>query len=101
MGVQRVFLSMGPDGMLAAEQTGDGAAEGITFLRQPCLPVNVRNTTGAGDAFMASLASSGMQGTDTETALRRAAAAGALTAESEETIDPALSAEAVERRLRQ
>lgn len=101
MGVKRVFLSMGPDGMLAAEQTGQEAPSGIAFLRQPCLPVNVRNTTGAGDAFMASLAASGMQGTDTETALRRAAAAGALTAESEETIDPALSAEAVERRMRQ
>ena len=46
-GVKRVFVSLGAEGMLAAE--------GETLLRLPCPPCRVVNTTGAGDAATAAI----------------------------------------------
>ena len=46
-GVQRVFLSLGGDGVFAAQQ-------GETHL-EPICKAEMRNATGAGDAMMASL----------------------------------------------
>lgn len=81
-GVQRVFLSLGAEGMLAAE--------GERMLRLPCVKAEVVNTTGAGDAAMAALVWSGTQGFDLERSARAALLAGAVTCECLEANNPRL-----------
>ncbi len=89
-GVRQVFLSLGKEGFLAA-------AEDETVW-QPAPEAEVRNTTGAGDAMMAALVWAHLRGENLSRAATLGAAAAAITIESEETISPALSAEAVLRR---
>ena len=90
-GVQRVFLSLGGDGVFAAQQ-------GETHL-EPICKAEMRNATGAGDAMMASLVWSFLSGRTLAESAAAGTAAAALAVESEETINPAMSAEAVERRM--
>ena len=82
-GVGRVFLSMGAQGMLAAE--------GKRLIRRPCEQVRVVNTTGAGDAAMAALVWAGVHGMDLERSLRFALMAGAGATECLEAHNPALA----------
>lgn len=86
-GVQRVFLSLGGDGVFAAQQ-------GETHL-EPICKAEMRNATGAGDAMMASLVWSFLAGRDLAESCAAGTAAAAIAVESEETINPAMSAEAV------
>lgn len=81
-GVERVFLSLGAEGMLAAE--------GDRLLHLPCEKAQVVNTTGAGDAAMAALVWAGVQGCDLEKAARAALLAGAVTTECTEANNPRL-----------
>lgn len=90
-GVGRVFLSLGGDGVLAAQRGEVHAA--------PICKVEMRNATGAGDAMMASLVWSFLSGRTLAESAAAGTAAAALAVESEETINPAMSAEAVERRM--
>jgi len=90
MGVQRVFLSMGMDGLLAA-------GEGETVW-QPAIPADTRNATGAGDALMAAMVWSFLHGESLSRSAALGAAASSLAVESEQTINPSLSAQAVRRR---
>lgn len=82
-GVGRVFLSMGAQGMLAAE--------GDRLLYLPCEQARVLNTTGAGDAVTAALVWAGVKGLDLEQSLRAALKAGAITTETAEANNPALA----------
>ena len=86
-GVQRVFLSLGGDGVFAAQQ-------GETHL-EPICKAEMRNATGAGDAMMASLVWSFLAGRDLAESCAAGTAAAAIAVESEETINPNMSAEAV------
>ena len=86
-GVQRVFLSLGGDGVFAAQQ-------GETHL-EPICKAEMRNATGAGDAMMASLVWSFLAGRDLAKSCAAGTAAAAIAVESEETINPSMSAEAV------
>ena len=86
-GVKRVFLSLGKEGFLAA-------AEDETVW-QPAPEAKVVSTTGAGDALMAAIAWAYLRGENLTRTAALGAAAAAVTVESEETISPALSAEAV------
>lgn len=90
-GLHRVFISLGTDGVLAADQK--------ELRLVPCCKATMRNATGAGDAFMAALAWAYLEGTDLEGTASAAAAAAALAVESFETINPALSASAVRERI--
>ena len=90
-GLKQVFISLGKDGLYAAGQEGERI--------QPCCPARVRNTTGAGDAFMAALVWAWMEGKDLADTCRAAAAAAAVATESAETINPAMSAGAVAERM--
>ena len=72
-GLHRVFISLGTQG--------------------------VRTATGAGDAFMAALAWAYLEGTALAETARAAAAAAAIAIEGEETINPAMSADAVRSRM--
>ena len=60
----------------------------------------MRNATGAGDAMMASLVWSFLAGRDLAESCAAGTAAAAIAVESEETISPNMSAEAVHRRAR-
>ena len=86
-GVQRVFLSLGGDGVFAAQQ-------GETHL-EPICKAEMRNATGAGDAMMASLVWSFLAGRNLAESCAAGTAAAAIAVESEETINPSMSAEAV------
>lgn len=90
-GVGRVFLSLGGDGVLAAQRGEVHVA--------PICKAEMRNATGAGDAMMASLVWSFLSGRTLAESAAAGTAAAALAVESEETINPAMSAEAVERRM--
>ena len=90
-GLHRVFISLGTDGVLAADRK--------EMRLVPCCKATMRNATGAGDAFMAALAWAYLEGTDLENTAACAAAAAAIAIESFETINPALSASAVRARI--
>ena len=75
-GVKRVLLSLGAEGMLAAE--------GERVLRLPRQKIAVVNTTGAGDAATAAMVWADLQGLDLETAARFSQTAGALTCQCQE-----------------
>ncbi len=92
-GLRRVFLSLGGDGVLAADHNGRA--------RLSCLPGRRVNTTGCGDAFMAALAWAYLEGTDLENTARAGLAAAAIAMESAETINESMSAEAVRERMRE
>ena len=89
-GVQRVFLSMGADGMYAADQE-----QGLWLSN---LPGNMVSTTGCGDACMAALVWAYMEGLDLQSSALIGLAAGSIAMESAETINPAMSATALRMR---
>ena len=90
-GLRRVFLSLGGDGVLAADHSGR--------VRLPCLPGRMVNTTGCGDAFMAALAWAYLEGTDLEGTARAGSAAASIAMESGETINAALCPETLAARM--
>lgn len=90
-GLRRVFISLGTDGVFAADHK--------EMRLQPCFQAQMRNATGAGDAFMAALAWAYLEGTDLKQTAKAAAAAAAIAVEGSETINPVLSAEAVRKRM--
>ena len=89
-GLRRVFISLGSDGVYAADHAG--------ALRLPCCPARMVNATGAGDAFMAALAWAYLEGTALEPTARCAQAAAAIAIEGVQTINPELNAGAVKAR---
>lgn len=82
-GMHRVFISLGSDGVFAADRNG--------CLHQPCFPAHMVNATGAGDAFMAALAWAYLEGTDLAGTAAAASAAASLAVEGAQTINPVLS----------
>ena len=91
LGVHRLFLSLGADGVYAAM--------GEQRLWLPTVPSQMVNTTGCGDAFMAALVWAYLQGSDLEATAKAGLAAGAIAMEAPETINPAMSAEALKARM--
>lgn len=91
MGVHRMFLSLGAEGVYAAM--------GPERLWLPCIPGRMVNTTGCGDAFMAALAWAYLEGCDLETTARSGLAAASLAMEAPQTINPALSPQALLGRM--
>lgn len=89
-GLERVFISLGSEGVYAADHSGS--------VRAPCLPAAVANSTGAGDAFMAALAWAWLEEADLAATAAYAQAAAAIAIEGEETINPAMSPEALRLR---
>ena len=90
-GLRRVFISLGADGVFAADHSGR--------VQLPCLPAELVNATGCGDAFMAAIAWAYLRGTDLADTARAGLAASSIAMESKETINPAMSEEALESRL--
>ena len=91
LGVHRMFISLGTDGVYAAM--------GDQRLWLPNIPGHIVNTTGCGDAFMAALVWAYLEGSDLEATARAGLAAGSIAMESGETINPNMSAEALKARM--
>ena len=83
-GVERVFLSLGEEGLLAAQ--------GQERHFQRAYPAQIKNATGAGDALMAALAWSYLDGRTLKESAALGAAAASLAVEGEKTINPELCA---------
>lgn len=81
-GVQRVLLSLGAEGLLAAE--------GDEMFRLPALTEKTVNDLGAGEAMTAALAVALLREMDLATAAKFAAAAGAIVCQCREAFSPAL-----------
>lgn len=90
-GLHRVFISCGTEGVLACDRR--------EMIMVPCCKAEMKNATGAGDAFMAALAWAYLEGMDLESTARSAAAAAAIAVEGTETINPQLSAETLKKRI--
>lgn len=90
-GLQRVFISLGEDGVYAAERDGQ-------HLHLPVLPGQMVNTTGCGDAFMAAIAWAWMQGIPLRQTAMAGLAASVIAMESAETINSAMSEAALLQR---
>ena len=84
-GLRRVFISLGGDGVFAADHT--------SRLHLPVLPAKMVNTTGCGDAFMAAITWAYLQGTDLSTPPLAGLGAAAIAMEGVETINSALCEE--------
>ena len=91
-GVQNLFISLGPDGVLAANAD--------ERLRLPSRPERIVSATGCGDAFTAGLVRAFLRGASLRESARSGMAAAHLSLESAETVNPELSPEALEERLR-
>lgn len=84
-GVKRVFVSLGSDGIVAAE--------GSEVIKLPCCRADIVNTTGCGDAVTAAIVWAGVNGLDLAETADAAMKAAALTIECEETVNPDLCVE--------
>ncbi len=92
LGVHRLFISLGAEGVFAAM--------GDQKLWLPNIPGQMVNTTGCGDSFMAALVWAYLKGSDLENTARAGLAAGSITMESAETINPLMSPEAIKERMK-
>lgn len=89
-GVKRVFTSRGKKGCFYMDDQG-------TVERRAFKPLEkMANATGAGDAFMAGLIHSFVEGFDLETTLDYGMAAGIVAIQSEKTINPNMCLDYIE-----
>ncbi len=88
-GLGTVFISLGAEGIYAADRSGDTAWV-------PCARCTVANATGGGDAVAAALAARMVRGDSLAETARWAVGAGALACEAETTINPAMSWDNIE-----
>lgn len=91
LGVARVYLSLGAEGVWA-----DDGREGVLL---PIINGTVINTTGCGDAFAAAAADAYLRGMGTADCARRGLSAAAICAEDPAAVSQEMSQEAVELRL--
>ena len=92
LGVHRVFLSLGAQGLCAAMDD--------SCLLLPNLPGQMVNTTGCGDAFMGAIGWAYLEGLDLQDTALAGLAAAAIAMESRETINSQLSAQQVRKRMK-
>lgn len=90
-GVQRVYLTMGPQGALCAEQ---GRAYFV-----PTLTHEIANATGAGDAFTAAIAWAQVNGCSFADSARAGVAAAAIATAAAESVSPYMCADVVFRNM--
>ena len=89
-GLKRVFITLGAEGVLAAE--------GGLRVRLPA-PSGARvNATGCGDAFLAALVAAHLEGAGLMQAAMAGLAAAAIAMASPETVNPDMSAQALRKK---
>ena len=92
-GVQRIFLSLGCDGVFYSDQGEQGLI--------PALPANMVNANGAGDAFLAGLAHGWIQKWSTEQSTQFAMGAAVVALSHLATINPNMSEISVKRMIKE
>lgn len=94
-GVRRVFISMGPHGMIAADKN-----HAIMIDRYPA---TVRNTTGAGDSAMAAIVWSTLneEGDGLIAPAKAANAAASATISVDATIHPEMSSKLIKNKIKE
>ena len=94
-GVRRVFISMGPDGMIAADK--DHAILADRY------PASVKSTTGAGDSAMAAIVWSSLneEGDGLAAPAMAANAAASITISVDQTIHPGMSSELISNKIKE
>lgn len=92
-GVKRVFITLGSEGVYYLDNNQE------TYIEVP--NINVINATGAGDAFMAALAYSYYNEMDIDETIKFAIGASIVTLEDKSTINPNISVEYIEKRLKE
>ena len=94
-GVRRVFISMGPQGMIAADK--DHAIMADRY------PVTVKCTTGAGDSAMAAIVWSTLneEGDGITAPAMAANAAASITISVDPTIHPGMSSELIKNKIKE
>ena len=90
-GLKRVFLTLGAEGVLAADQN--------TRLRLKGRAQRIVNTTGSGDAFTAALVWAWLRRADLGESARAGMAAAAIAMAGEETINPAMSEDSLREKM--
>ena len=92
-GIRRVFISLGPNGMIAADKDHT--------LKADRYPAEVKCTTGAGDSAMAAIIWSSLKdgGEELEYPVKAANAAASATISVDPTIHPAMSSDLIEKML--
>ncbi|MGN0800964.1 MAG: carbohydrate kinase family protein [Candidatus Faecivicinus sp.] len=91
LGAKRVFLTLGAQGVCCADGHG--------MLRLSGVPVQMKNATGAGDAFTAALAWAKLKELTLEETALAGMAAAAIAVESLETVSTEMSEALLERRM--
>ena len=91
MGVRRVFISLGGDGIYAA------SCEESCWMEP--LPCRMVNTTGCGDSVMAAIVWAYLEELSLADSARAGLAAGSITIETPETISPQMSASLLRSRM--
>lgn len=91
LGVRNVFISLGSRGV--------HIYDGTVHLRLPCVPGPVVNTTGCGDAFLATAGNALLSGLSAENAARAGLAAASLCARTPLGVSPELSRECLSAML--
>lgn len=89
-GVKRVFITMGPGGVYAAQE------DEACWI--PSISGTMVNTTGCGDAFTAALVWAYLNGKSLKDSALAGLAAGSIAMESQETINPAMCIHALKQR---
>ena len=92
-GLHAVAVSLGSSGCYYADR------DGASFFRKLKPVAEMANATGAGDAFMAGLACAFVRGAGPEDMVDYALACGLIAVQSEDTINPRMSDEAVRKIL--
>lgn len=90
-GMKQVFISMGGDGVYAANSEKQ--------LHVPCIQDKIVNTTGCGDSFMAAIAWAHLSGAYIFETAKAGLAAASITMESAETINFMMREAEVRRRM--
>ncbi len=90
-GVRQVCISLGADGLYCADATAR--------VQLPCFPTALKNATGGGDALMAALVYGYLRHFSLYETACFALAAASIAVEGERTVNPALSCQAVLRRM--
>jgi pseudouridine kinase len=91
MGAKGACITLGERGVCCANR------DEVRFMAGS--PVQMTNATGAGDAFTAALVWAHLGGLDLFDAARAGMAAAALAVESKETVNPAMSSEALQLKM--
>lgn len=86
-GTGRVFVSLGADGLIAAEKD--------KLLKLQCAETKLVNTNGAGDAAMAAIVWADISGLSLDDSANTALKAAALAIKSDETVNPDLSVQEI------